>query len=225
MRLIGSVASLLLLLGAVSSAAHEQPSSIASRPDFAPSAAGSYALPVIQPAPGGTVLDEQGRRRDLARYTQGKVTLLSLFYAQCADPEGCPAAFNAMVDLRDRLVKQPALAQEVRLVSLSFDPVNDTPEFLQAFGHHFAATAVDWNFLSIESPARLAAILDGFDQDIAVAEPGDATRQRVINHMLKLFLIDRRGQVREIYTTAFLQPEVMYNDVMTLLMEDGLAKP
>ena len=42
--------------------------------------------------------------------------------------------------------------------------------------------------------------------------------------MLKLFLIDRRGQVREIYTTAFLQPEVMLNDILTLLIEDGLAQ-
>ncbi|MCK7502239.1 MAG: hypothetical protein MZW92_79340 [Comamonadaceae bacterium] len=35
-----------------------------------------------------------------------------------------------------------------------------------------------------------------------------------------MFLIDRRGVVREIYTTAFLLPEVMLNDIKTLVLEE-----
>ena len=42
---------------------------------------------------------------------------------------------------------------------------------------------------------------------------------RVLNHMLKLFLIDARGRVREIYSSAFLLPDVMLNDIETLLLE------
>ncbi|MBL8704931.1 MAG: SCO family protein [Rhodospirillales bacterium] len=212
----------LLALGSAA-LAHEVPKAPAAPPDFTPPAAGSYALPPIQPTPAGTVLDSRGRRHDLKAFTTGKVTLLSLFYAQCADPEGCPAAFNAMIDLRDRLAARPDLARRVRLVSLSFDP-RDTPELLAAFGHHLAGTNLPWSFLAAASSEGLAAMLDGFGQDIAVEEEGDATQPRVISHMLKLFLIDRRGQVREIYTTAFLQPEVMYNDILTLLIEDGLAQ-
>jgi protein SCO1/2 len=34
-----------------------------------------------------------------------------------------------------------------------------------------------------------------------------------------MFLIDRRGTVREIYSLAYLQPQVIANDVKTLLME------
>lgn len=203
--------------------AHELPKAPSAPPDFDPPAAGSYALPPIQAAPTGTVLDARGKRHDLKAFTTGKVTLLSLFYAQCADPEGCPAAFNAMIDLRDRLAREPRLSRSVRLVSLSFDP-KDTPELLQAFGHHLASSKVSWSFLAGASPEGLASMLDGFGQDIAVEEEGDATHQRVITHMLKLFLIDRHGQVREIYTTAFLQPEVMLNDILTLLIEDGLAQ-
>ena len=37
--------------------------------------------------------------------------------------------------------------------------------------------------------------------------------------MLKLFLIDSAGVVREIYSLAFVHPEVMLNDIQTLLME------
>lgn len=216
-----AAAALLALAAAVS--AHELPKAPSAPPDFTPPAAGSYALPPIQPAPPGTVLDSRGKRHDLKAFTTGKVTLLSLFYAQCADPEGCPAAFNAMIELRDRLAQRPGLARRVRLVSLSFDPM-DTPELLAAFGHHLAGPKVSWSFLAGAAPEGLAAMLDGFGQDIAVESEGGATEARVITHMLKLFLIDRRGQVREIYTTAFLQPEVMLNDILTLLIEDGLAQ-
>jgi len=221
--MIARLAATAVLAFAAAATAHELPKVPSAPPDFTPPAAGSYALPPIQPAPPGTVLDARGRRHDLKAFTTGKVTLMSLFYAHCADPEGCPAAFNAMIELRDVLAARPNLARRVRLVSLSFDP-KDTPELLAAFGHHLAGTKVSWSFLVGASPEGLAAMLDGFGQDIAVESEGDATEARVITHMLKLFLIDRRGQVREIYTTAFLQPEVMLNDILTLLIEDGLAQ-
>jgi hypothetical protein len=38
--------------------------------------------------------------------------------------------------------------------------------------------------------------------------------------MLKLFLIDRHGRVREIYSTDFLHPEAMLNDIKTLVLEE-----
>ncbi len=39
--------------------------------------------------------------------------------------------------------------------------------------------------------------------------------------MLKVFLIDPRGSVREIYTLAFIQPDVMMNDIRTLRLEQA----
>jgi cytochrome oxidase Cu insertion factor (SCO1/SenC/PrrC family) len=213
-----------VLAAAPAAPAHEMPKAAAPRMEFTPPAPGTYTLPPIQPAPTGPVLDSQGRRHDLSAFTTGKVTLLSLFYAQCADPEGCPLAFNTMAELRDRLLGQPGLRDRVRLVSLSFDPAHDTPAMLAAFGHHFAAKAIQWSFLTGSSPHSIAAILDSFGQDIAVENEGDAAAPRVISHMLKLFLIDRRGTVREIYTTAFLLPDVVYNDIVTLLIEDGVAQ-
>ena len=38
--------------------------------------------------------------------------------------------------------------------------------------------------------------------------------------MLKVFLLDERAVVREIYTTAYLYPEVIMNDIKTLRLED-----
>jgi len=42
---------------------------------------------------------------------------------------------------------------------------------------------------------------------------------RQLSHVLKVFLIDRAGDVREIYTSTFLHPRAIIGDIETLLME------
>jgi cytochrome oxidase Cu insertion factor (SCO1/SenC/PrrC family) len=46
---------------------------------------------------------------------------------------------------------------------------------------------------------------------------------RQLSHVLKVFLIDRSGYVREIYTSAFLHPQTIMGDIRTLLMEEAAA--
>jgi hypothetical protein len=50
--------------------------------------------------------------------------------------------------------------------------------------------------------------------------PTDGVPRRTVHHMLKMFLIDRTGVIREIYTLAFLQPTVIVNDIRTLYLEE-----
>jgi hypothetical protein len=38
--------------------------------------------------------------------------------------------------------------------------------------------------------------------------------------MLKMFLIDPEGMIREIYSLAYLQQPVMLNDIRTLALEE-----
>ena len=61
----------------------------------------------------------------------------------------------------------------------------------------------------------------GEDVSVDVDENGRATR--TMHHLLKVFLIDAHGEVREIYSLAFLQPSVMFNDIKTLALESGPA--
>ena len=61
----------------------------------------------------------------------------------------------------------------------------------------------------------------GVGQDVWVATAGFEAELGPLPHLLKVFLLDRRGSVREIYTTSFLQPQMVLNDIETLLLEDG----
>jgi protein SCO1/2 len=189
---------------------------------FTPPAPGTYELQTIMPAPDGEVLDTAGRARPLSDYTRGKVTVLGLVYTRCSDAEGCPRAWAAFSELRRALKSHPSLAQQTRLVNLSFDPAHDTPVVMMNVAKAAAGRdkSVEWDFLTTASMRKLAPIVDGFGQDLRVSsELEEGASEPVFSHTLKVFLIDHEGRIREIYTTAFLIPQVIVNDIKTLLME------
>ena len=191
------------------------------RMEFAPPVAGSYELQRIQPAPDATLLNADARRQRLSDLTHGKITLLTFFYTYCVDPWGCPYAYWTLSGLRDRLIADPQLARGVRFVSVSFDPTNDTPEALRRYGARFMDDPrLEWQFLTAPSVDHLLPLLDGFGQDVRVERDTDGKPTRTLNHMLKMFLIDPHGMIREIYSLAYLQQPVMLNDMRTLALEN-----
>lgn len=194
--------------------------------DFVAPAPGTYRLPPIQRTPNGRVVDIDGRTYGLARYTQHRITLLSFMYTYCVDPVGCPLAYATLTQLRERLLRHPDMASRVRLVSLSFDPSHDDPAAMRMYAGALAdpRSPVQWHFLTTRSVADLKPILADLGQDVSVELDSRGRPTRVLNHMLKLFLIDQDGRVREIYTTAFLMPEVMFNDIQTLLLESAAPR-
>jgi len=205
------------LAGTGCGAAHE---SAGPRQEFVPPAPGSYVLPVIGQAPDGPVLDSGGQSARLSRYARGKVTLLAFIYTYCSDPLGCPLTHETFVALRERLLARPDVARQVRLVSFSLDPGNDTPEVMRAYGGRRAASsAVEWRFLTAPSRRRLAPLLASFGQDVSYRAGANGGPARVASHLLRVFLLDRQGRIREIYSPAFLLPDVILNDMDTLLRE------
>ncbi len=208
--------------------AHAQLQSKAPTQDFVAPAPGSYALPPIQRAADGWVLEGNRLPRRLSRYTQGSLTLLSFVYTYCTDPVGCPLAYTTFDTVKRRVLADPALRGRVRLVSLSFDPVNDTPNAMRGYGgEHARGTELPWHFLTTYSMRFLEPILEGFGQDVEIELDATGAPTRARTHMLKVFLLDRDGQVREIYSTAFLHVDVILNDIRTLASEaagQSLAK-
>lgn len=188
--------------------------------DFVAPPPGSYHLPVIQSAANGWVLDRNWLPRRLSNYTHGALTMLSFVYTYCTDPIGCPLAYETFATLRRRVLADPLLRKQVRLVSLSFDPTHDTPQEMAHYGGQNARSAeLPWSFLTTYSVNFLKPILDGFGQDVEVELDDKGSPTRTFTHMLKVFLIDEQGQVREIYSAAFLQPAVMMADLRTLALE------
>jgi protein SCO1 len=192
--------------------------------DFVPPPPGTYALNAIMRAPDGPVLDRDGRRRPLARFTAGKITLLGFIYTSCADPRGCPLTTQVFHTVRHRVSEDPDLRARVRLVSLSFDPRRDTPAAMRHYAADVPDNGVEWAFLTTELPRTLVPLLDGFGQDVRVELDAHGRPAGPLAHVLKVFLIDTRGIVREIYTTSYLYPEVILNDIKTLRLEGRTSR-
>ena len=224
MKNLSRAALMSFVLGAVLVAAqacsHAQPLVRPPAQDFVAPAPGSYALPAIQDAADGWVLEGNWLPRRLSNYTHGAITLLSFVYTYCADPIGCPLAYATFDTIKRDVQADPALRGRVRLVSLSFDPGNDTPKAMQAYGGANAQDrAVPWHFLTTYSTKFLAPILADFGQDVDIERDAQGAATRARTHMLKVFLLDARGRVREIYSSAFLHSQVLLNDIKTLALE------
>ncbi len=193
--------------------------------DYEPPAPGSYRLQRIMAAPHGTVVDLDGRNRPLSHYLRERITLLGFIYTTCVDPDGCPLAYRVFDELKGNISGNPALAGKVRLVTLSFDPARDTHIVMRRYaGSRVTGEngGLPWYFLTTRSARELMPLVEGFGQDVRYAvDRANGQVRRELSHVLKVFLIDRTGAVREIYTSAFLHPQVVLNDIATLLMEDG----
>lgn len=219
-RCLTLIAAACLLSSSSAEAAVDAGPASAPRMEFTPLPPGTYRLQEIQPVAEATLLDEGGRPVRLSSLTNGRITLLTFFYTYCADPLGCPFVHETLTRLRDRIVRDPQLADQVRFVAISCDPTTDTPQALARYAGDLGRNSrLEWRFLTARSVAELLPVIDDFGQDVSVELDESGRPTRTLHHMLKVFLIDHRGEVREIYSLAYLQPEVMLNDMRTLYLE------
>ena len=182
---------------------------------------GTYRLPPLGKAGSGLVLDETGSERPLHEFLGDKFVVLSFIFTSCNDVNGCPLATFVLGQLQQRLDADSRLKDQVRMVSLSFDPGFDTPQVMAEYGRKFSRSDYDWRFLTTASTERLQPLLRGFNQSVQKEynEAGEYTGN--ISHILRVFLLDKASRVRNIYSVSFLHADTVINDIITLAMEGG----
>jgi cytochrome oxidase Cu insertion factor (SCO1/SenC/PrrC family) len=199
----------------------EAPAGRAAEFDFEAPIPGSYRLPVIKPAPDGAVLDAAGAERRLHRLMAGKVVVLSFVYTQCSDARGCPLATAVLARIHQASASDPALAEHLKLITLSFDPAHDTPAVMARYARPgLPGRASEWDRLTTASPGALAPILAGYGQ-VVTRPPAPGAG---LTHRLRVYLIDRQQRIRNIYGLDFLDPRLLIADVRTLLQEGAEAR-
>ena len=182
-------------------------------------APGTYRLPPIMRAVDGRVLLEDATSANLFDLMGDRFVLLSFVYTRCDDVNGCPLAKAVFHLVRSRLKERPDLAGATRLVSMSFDPDNDTPEVMRAYRPEWDDGSVEWVFLTARDRSDLRPILDGYGQYTLREYDHNGVYTGEFAHLLRVFLIDRERKVRNIYSTGFLHPDILMNDLETLLLE------
>jgi cytochrome oxidase Cu insertion factor (SCO1/SenC/PrrC family) len=178
---------------------------------FEPPAVGSYELPELGRLQARALVGPSGVRVKFPGLARGQSAVVALVYGSCHEATGCPLAQALLRDLDRRLAADPARKSRVRLFSVHFDPEHDTPETLSAERDMFAPQT-DWQFL-VPAKAELAGLLRDFGQDVFV-EAGGVTR-----HVLKVYLVDSRLRIRNVYSAGNLKAELVLADLDTLAGE------
>jgi protein SCO1/2 len=170
-------------------------------------------LAVIRTAPDFALITHDGqalRSADL----KGKVVLVSFIFTTCSGT--CPATTHRMSQVQQEL-KTRGLCKSVRLLSISLDPVRDTPEVLSRYMQLYSVDATNWTFLT--GPAQeVAQTIKAWGMWARPAANGQ------LDHPSRIFLVDDRSRIREIYNLNFLKPAWVAEDVELLIKEDGQAR-
>lgn len=185
---------------------------------------GTYKLPPLGMTGDGLILDEQGREQPLRDFFGDKYVVLSFIYTSCNDVNGCPLATFVLGQLPPRLADDTYLRDHVRMVSLSFDPDVDSPAIMTRYGSQFNRNNFDWRFFTTASARQLQPVLQAFNQPVQKEYNETGEYAGVISHILRVFLIDKKRRIRNIYSVSFLHVDTVVNDIKTLVMEDEVDR-
>ena len=188
--------------------------------DYEVPKAGTYELPVLQPARDSVVLSTNEAPVNLHELMRGHVVVLSFIYTRCADPKACMRATGVLSELQ-RISRQfPDMAEKLLLITLSFDPAHDTPGVMARYGRVYTKQdkGAEWLFLTTRNQAELQPLLEAYGQ--RVDRRKNFSAMGPYYHPLRVYLIDQDQQVRNIYSYGLLDPRLVATDVRTLLMQD-----
>jgi protein SCO1 len=152
-------------------------------------------------APAFALIDQSGRRVT-SQELRGRTLLVDFVYTHCPGP--CPIQTSREVRVQ-RLLPE-ALRDEVRFVSISLDPVRDTPEALRAYAEARGADLANWSFLT-GPEAEVAEVVRAFGVGSTLAPDGE------IEHMLVTFVVDPEGRVAERFLGLEVPAETIAEEV------------
>jgi cytochrome oxidase Cu insertion factor (SCO1/SenC/PrrC family) len=129
-------------------------------------------------------LTERSGRPFQSSELRGKPWIASFFFTACPGP--CRQVNTELAQLQQEFAKS-----DVRFVSITVDPQNDTPEVLQAYAKQFNADADRWLFLT-----------GPLEEIRQVAEGSLKVALSRVTHSTRLILINRQGKVDGYFDTS-----------------------
>jgi protein SCO1/2 len=140
----------------------------------------------------------------------GRVWLADFVFTRCSGP--CPTLSARMQSLQSALADHP----EVKLVTFTLDPKNDTPSVMADYAKRFHADPNRWWFLTGDDEAVMHNLVEkGLKQTVIPAKD-----DRPIIHSVYIIVIDKAGRIRSAHDGLDPQSKrLLLRDVKTLLAE------
>jgi protein SCO1/2 len=147
--------------------------------------------------PNFSMTNQDGKQISLKDF-RGKALAITFIYAKCPLPDYCIRMSTNFSDLANQLNADADLKNKIRLLSISFDPANDTPEKLRSYGLGYmgkGATNLGVWQLAVGKDAEVRKMADFFGLRYEVNQ----TDKTQINHSLRTAVIAPDGKVSKIF--------------------------
>jgi protein SCO1/2 len=156
-----------------------------------------HDLPVMGEVPEFQLTAQNGQSFD-SKTLDGHVWVADFIYTTCTGP--CPMMSTHMRQLQNSTAEMP----DVMLVSLTVDPVHDTPAVLTEYAKHLKQDPARWFFLTGDVAALNDLGVRGFKLN---SVDGSLT------HSTRFVLVDRKRQIRGFYLTGDdgFMPQLMHD--------------
>jgi protein SCO1/2 len=184
-----------------------------AKPDYRPAV--QYHVPAAGDAvPDFELKNQDGHAVRLAQF-KGRALLVTFIYTRCPLPNFCPRVTRNFAEIEKRLEATPGALAKTHMICVSFDPENDTPERLRAYGATYigsdAKTAfAHWDF-AVPDKAVLGEMAKFFNVGLTTESDG------TITHTLSTTLIGPDGKVANFYPGNEWTVEQVLGDVRQTL--------
>ena len=187
-------------------------------------------LDPVRPAPGFELTNQHGETVDLSGRL-GSVVAITFLYTSC--PDICPVIASHLREVR-RLLGEDA--DDVEIVAISVDPGRDSVETANEYSRRWDMLN-GWDFL-VGDEGELRPVWQAYyvapSVDPSPGEGTETTGQKhtsgtdalardiaaayAVSHAGPVYLIDRAGRMRSLFTLPF-GPEDLVHDMRVLLTE------
>jgi protein SCO1/2 len=181
-------------------------------PAEAPNPSASSGFELLKPGetvPDGAFVDQSGQKRRFSAF-KGSPVVMTFIYTKCPLPTFCPLMDRHFAALQASL-KADASLQAVHLVTVSFDPITDTPAVLREHAKRLNADLTRWTFLTGDRDE-----IDQFAARFGVSISRAMNDARDITHNLRTAIVDRDGKVVKMYTGNDWSPDQVLADLKSL---------
>jgi protein SCO1 len=155
--------------------------------------------------------DQDGRKRPFNSF-EGQTLVVTFIYTRCPMPTFCPLMDRQFAAIQKKLKEDAALGRRVHLVSVSFDPLTDTPPVLKRHAQKLDADPAMWTFLTGDRDE-----IDRFASRFGVSVARALSDQRDITHNLRTAIVDPQGRLVKIYTGNEWGPDQVLADVKAVV--------
>lgn len=140
------------------------------------------------------------------------IKVVTFFYTKC--PDICPLTMLDMQKLQNKLKEQKLFGREVKLVSITLDPMIDDEATIKKYAESFDVDPHGWRWLR----GTVKEVEDVANQYQMYAEKLDSG---FVAHSTKLYLVDGQERIRARYDMAngkeSVDVEKIMEDILLLL--------